>query len=116
MHLEHKVVRRAYGMLIDKAKREHWDGFLASLDERTIWTAHQYTSGDPMDGGQARIPPLRGGQTSDGADGERLAESNEDKSRVLHATFFPELERDDMSHTDVVYPAPKFKFSPITDK
>jgi len=40
VHLEHREVRRAYGMLIDKAKREHWDRFLVSLNERTIWTAH----------------------------------------------------------------------------
>jgi len=116
VHLEHKEVRRAYGMLVDKAKREHWDGFLASLDKRTIWTAHQYTSGDPKDGGWARIPPLRGSQTSVGADEERLVESNEDKSRVLCATFFPELERDDTSHADIIYLAPKFKFSLITDE
>ena len=69
-----------------------------------------------MDGGQARIPPLRGSQISDGADEEGLVESNEDKSRVLHATLFPELERDDMSHADVIYQVPKFKFSPITDE
>ena len=25
VHLEHREARRAYGMLIDKAKREHWD-------------------------------------------------------------------------------------------
>jgi len=35
---------------------------------------------------------------------------------VLYATFFPELKSDDMSHTDVIYPAPKFKFSPITNE
>ena len=40
VHLEHREVRRVYSTLVDKAKREHWDGFLASLDERTIWTAH----------------------------------------------------------------------------
>jgi len=116
VHLEHKEVRRVYGMLIDKAKREHWDGFLVSLEERTIWTAHRYMSGDPTDGGQARIPPLRGNQTSVGEDEKSLVETNEDKSRVLRATFFPELERVDMSHADVIYLAPKFKFSPITDE
>jgi len=40
VHLEHRKVRRVYGMLIDKAKREHWDGFLASLDKRSVWTVH----------------------------------------------------------------------------
>jgi len=45
-----------------------------------------------------------------------VAETNEDKSRILCATFFPELERDDTSHVHVIYLAPKFKFFPITNK
>jgi len=32
VHLEHREARRAYGMLIDKAKRGHWDGFLLHTD------------------------------------------------------------------------------------
>ena len=62
VHLEHRAMRRAYGVLIDEAKRTHWEGFLASLDKRSVWMAHQYASGDPMDRGRARIPPLKGGQ------------------------------------------------------
>jgi len=40
VHLEQRAVRRAYGVLIDNAKREHWEGFLASLDERSVWMVH----------------------------------------------------------------------------
>ena len=40
VHLEQRAVRRAYRVLIDNAKREHWEGFLASLNERSVWTAH----------------------------------------------------------------------------
>jgi len=58
------MVRRAYGVLIDNAKKEHWEGFLALLDERSVWMAHRYASGELMDGGQARIPLLKGGQTA----------------------------------------------------
>jgi len=51
VHLEHREARRVYGLLIDKAKRDLWEGFLASLNESLVWTAHQYASGDPTDGG-----------------------------------------------------------------
>ena len=84
------------------------------LDEKLIWTAHSYTSGDPMDGGWARIPPLKGSQT--GTVIGLKAKTNEDKSRILCNTFFPELERADMSHTEAVYPAPKFKFWLVTNE
>ena len=64
VHHEHRAMRRAYRVLIDNTKKSNWEGFLASLDERLIWTANCYASGDPMDGGQTKIPLLRGGQTS----------------------------------------------------
>jgi len=44
------VARRAYGTLIDNAKREHWEGFLASLDERSVWMVHHYALGILKDG------------------------------------------------------------------
>ena len=47
---------------------------------------------------------------------ETAAKSNEDKCKLLQATFFHELERDDTSHTDVVYPALKFKFHWMTNE
>ena len=51
VHLEQKAARRAYGMMIENAKREHWEGFLASLDEWSVWMAHRYVSGCPTDSG-----------------------------------------------------------------
>src|SRR5882724_2687321 len=44
------------------------------------------------------------------------AELNEDKCKLLWATLFPKLERDDTSHTDIVYPTPKFKFHWVTNE
>jgi len=38
---------RAYGALIEEAKRVHWEGFLVWLDERSVWMVHQYMSEDP---------------------------------------------------------------------
>ena len=45
-----------------------------------------------------------------------MAETNEDKSSLLCTNFFPELKRDDTSHADADYLAPKFKFHPVTNK
>jgi len=39
--------------MIENAKRRNWDGFLASVDEKSVWAAHWYVSSDPMDGGRA---------------------------------------------------------------
>ena len=72
--------------------------------------------GDPTHGGRDRIPPLKGSQASAVVDMERVAEMNEDKSRLLRATFCPELERGDTSHADVIYLAPRFKFWLITNE
>ena len=59
---------------------------------------------------------MKGSQAGVWAVTKRVAKTNEDKSRVQCATFFPDLKRDDMSHADVVYPFLKFKFSPITNE
>jgi len=45
----------------------------------------------------------------------QIVEMNEDKSRLLHTTFFPDIEREDTSQADESYPTPKFAFTPITD-
>src|SRR5882724_10152602 len=68
-----------------------------------------------MDGGRARISPLRSGQEGGKMQTPQVAETNEDKSRLLCTTFFPDIEREDMSQADNSYPTPKFAFTPITD-
>src|SRR5882724_3818865 len=55
-------------------------------------------------------------ENSGGADMETAAESNEDKCKMLWATFFPKLKRDNTSHADIIYPTPKFKFNQINNK
>jgi len=39
-HNEHRAARKVYAILIDNAKREHWEGFLASLNEKSVWVVH----------------------------------------------------------------------------
>jgi len=54
VHWEHKNVRRAYVAMIEAAKMAHWEGFLESVDEKTVWMAHRYTP--QMEGGPAYQP------------------------------------------------------------
>ena len=89
IHNEHRAVRKVYAVLIENAKREHWEGFLVTLNEKSVWVAHQYASGDPTDGGRDRIPPLRPGQEGGNIDIPWVAETNEHKGRLLCTTFFP---------------------------
>ena len=55
IHHEHKAMWLTYASMIDSAKKSQWEGFLKSVDQRTVWTAHWYASGDPTDGGKARV-------------------------------------------------------------
>ena len=47
---------------------------------------------------------------------ETAVEMNDDKCKLLWATFFPEHERDDTNHANVIYLASKFKFHWITNR
>ena len=112
-HRVYKDARNAYGSMIDIAKRAHWEEFLQSVDERTVWTAHRYASGDPTDGGKARVPTLSLGRREDGTLDEAI--SNEEKDCAFAAAFFSAPDQDEPPNDDYEYPDPKFPFSPISD-
>jgi len=59
VHKIHKAKRSIYGTMIECAKRVHLEGFLASLDDKLVWTAHRYMSGKPADDGRTHMPTLR---------------------------------------------------------
>jgi len=59
IHHKHKAAWVTYASMIEATKQSHWEEFLKSVDERTVWTAHWYVSGDPTDSGKARVPTLR---------------------------------------------------------
>ena len=40
IHNEHSAVRKVYDVLIENAKRDHWEGFLELLDEKSVWVVH----------------------------------------------------------------------------
>jgi len=89
---------------------------LELLNEKSVLMAHRYASGEPTDRGRARIPPLKGSLTGGVEVNGSVAKTNEDKSKLLCATFFPELKREDDCYADNAYPAPRFKFHQISDE
>ncbi|QRW06107.1 Reverse transcriptase from transposon X-element protein [Ceratobasidium sp. AG-Ba] len=86
IHETYKVTRNRYAQAIRDAKRKHWEEFLETLDEETLWTAARYINGEHSDGGRARIPNLQYtrplGETA-------VARDNQTKSQVLLEAFFP---------------------------
>jgi len=40
---ERNKAKKAYKSVIDKAKRKHWNNFLAGATKNDVWTAHQFT-------------------------------------------------------------------------
>jgi len=89
IHAAHNEARRHYLTLIKNAKKQHWEGFLTTLDEKSVWTAHHYASSNPSDGSKARIPTLKVRQTGLGSAATQVGETNQEKSHMLRATFFP---------------------------
>src|SRR5882724_7905621 len=87
IHKTYKTERNLYGTMIKYAKRTHWDDFLQSIDDKTIWTAHRYASGPPTDRGKARVPTLNLGEQ--GAESATAATTNKEKSNAFMKTFFP---------------------------
>jgi len=58
-HQRHREARRAYGLMLKHAKKEHWQGFIASVDKsRFGWhiTMCQVT---PQMGEKPMYPPSR---------------------------------------------------------
>ena len=111
----HKEARRHYVTMIENTKKQHWDGFLTLLNEKFIWNAHRYTSGDPSDGSKVCIPTLKVAQTVPGSAVTRLAESNQEKSHLLQTMFFPELMHSEPNSLLTDYPRPRFDFNPVTN-
>ena len=82
IHAEHKEAHRQYNKAIKYNKRHHW---LEKASEPDLWTANKFLAVLASDGGKTRIPMLR--QQVNGR--EKMANSNQDKSKMLVETFFP---------------------------
>ena len=101
--------------MIDNAKKPHWEGFLATLDDRSVWMEHHYTSGNPTDGRKAQIPTLKAAGLMPGDTSIQAVEMNEEKSRLFKTTSFPGIPTPGPTQPANAYPVPKFKFSLVND-
>jgi len=99
--------------MIMTAKKSHWEEFLQTVNNKSIWTTHHYASGDPTDGSKTRVPMLKLGRHEDGMTNEAV--SNEEKDEAFAKTFFSTPEVETPPSDDYEYPTPKFTFSPITN-
>lgn len=85
IHEEHRKARNEYSQMIKLAKKEHFLDWLERVDPSKIWDLHKFTSSPASDGGKARIPTLK---ILD-KDGKVVEiDGDEEKAKLLHATFF----------------------------
>jgi ribonuclease HI/endonuclease/exonuclease/phosphatase family metal-dependent hydrolase len=85
IHGEYEAAKRKYEREIEFCKRHHWRDWLEKANDPDIWTAHKYISAPSADGSKSRIPTL----TRTQGEITVTANTNEEKSSLLAATFFP---------------------------
>ena len=83
-------------------KQIHWRDWLEKAEDPDIWTVHRLISSPASDGGSSRIPGLKYKDPADNE--EKTAANNEEKSRALAATFFPEKPPANTSAEPSSYP------------
>ena len=115
IHYAHKTKRNLYWEMIECTKRRHWENFLETVNDKMVWTTHQYVSGEATDGRKVWVPTLKV-RHADSRVWE--VESNADKRRVFQEIFFLKplvgyMQED--KNGDANYPEPKFSFMPIID-
>ena len=52
-HSQHTDMRNRYGLVIKRAKKQHWDTFLEELSGKDLWTAQRFATNPAGDGGKA---------------------------------------------------------------
>ena len=86
IHAEYEAAKKQYAREIDRNKKQHWRDWLEKAEDPDIWTAHKYISAAAADGNNTRIPTL----CRQAGESEIPAATNEEKSRLLAETFFPQ--------------------------
>ncbi|KAG5733033.1 putative 115 kDa protein in type-1 retrotransposable element [Termitomyces sp. T112] len=114
-HPAHEAFQRArndYGQAIRDTSRRHWEGWLESVDAKSIWDANTFVAMAPSDGGKARTPTLReevGGRNVE-------VEDNEGKARLFHEAFFYEDPVEGEEEGDREVHEAAFTWTEITDR
>lgn len=113
IHEEHRKACNEYSQMIKLAKREHFFDWLERADPSTIWDIHKMIAAPASDGGKARVPTLK---TLD-AEGEIIkVDDDEEKAKLLHATFFPPAPANPQAPEDAVYPEPCMELQELSEE
>ena len=111
IHEELVALCKSFNKNIQYSKQHHWRDWLEKAMDPDLWMAHKYISAPAGDGGKTRIPSL----TVQDREGQSTYSSNEDKSKALAKTFFPEKPAQVNSNTvEEKTLRPACKFDPIT--
>jgi len=110
-HQELKTLKNAYAAKIEETKLTHWINWLEDLEGNDLWTANNYITSEPSDGGKARIPTL----TTTASNGTIThATSNEEKSEAIAKAFFPPAPQPTQDDDINEYPDPIGPHTPFT--
>lgn len=113
IHEEERKERNRYGQMIKDAKRQHWETFLEEVDEKSIWIAHKYVTGEPTDGARSKMPPLKKVE-EDGT--ISLTKDEEEKSDLLFKAFFEAQKDYEKPPRNYKYPKAAFRYSPVQNQ
>jgi hypothetical protein len=105
-----KEARRKFGRELEKTKKNHWQDWLERATDPDLWTAQKYITVPPGDCRRTRIPDL---MHSDDR-GQQCASTNEDKSKILAKTFFPDKPPVNIIVSPSKPPTPICKANPIS--
>lgn len=103
-----------YAMAINEAKARHWNEWLESLDENSVWIAGKYACNAPSDAGRAKVPDLN--TLFRDSKQEVVVTTSEGKGHAFYEAFFPPKPEQHDNHLDQTYPPPRWKAAPIKDK
>ncbi|KAF8694005.1 hypothetical protein AX14_002201 [Amanita brunnescens Koide BX004] len=113
-HGEYRMACNLYAMAINEAKARHWNEWLESLDENSVWIAGKYACNAPSDAGRAKVPDLN--TLFRDSKQEVVVTTSEGKGRAFYEAFFPPKPEQHDNHLDQTYPPPRWKAAPIKDK
>lgn len=109
---EYQTAHNLYIQSVKDARTQHWEEWIKSMDQFSMWILDKFVMASPTDGGSAKIPTLKvkhpDGTTREVAD-------NVGKSKALYDSFFyPPLD-DPGIDPNYAYPPPKFPFRLVSD-
>lgn len=110
-HQDLADIKKRYAAEIESTKKQHWIEWLEHIEGNDLWTANKYISTEPKDGGKTRVPTLHV-KRPDGSTTE--ANTNQEKSTIIAASFFPLPPTDDSVPPETLYPDPVAPHSPFT--